>query len=96
MVAGAAPVVLPPGVSPPETRDERQLLEQARSFESLLLSFLTKELTSASGLMGESSGASGLHAGLVTEQLADALARGGGVGIAGMLYGQLAGRGGTP
>lgn len=86
-------VALPPGVLPPATPEQRRLLGQTLEFESLLLSFLTRELTASAPLAGEAADAGGIYGQLLAEQLAGAITAGGGVGIAGAVYGQLAGRG---
>ena len=89
MPAPVSAVVLPPGVCPPSTADERRLLAQSQQFESMLVSFLTRELAASARLAGGSSGALGMHAGMVSDSLADTVTAGGGIGIAGMVYGQL-------
>ena len=92
---GSVPAItLPPGVPPPATADQRRLLEQARGFEALLLSFLTRQLTESAGL-GERSGAAAMHGQLVSDSLSEGIAAGGGIGIAGMVYGQLVERSST-
>ena len=96
MPAPVSAIALPPGVRTPETADERRLLEQARSFETLLLSLLTRELTASAGLAGDGAGTSSLHGQLVADALAEGLSTSGGIGIAGLVYGQLAGRPETP
>jgi Rod binding domain-containing protein len=84
-------LALPPGVRAPATPEQRLLLGQAREFEALLLSFLTRELTASAALGGETAG-TGVYGQLLSEQLAGAIADGGGVGVAGLVYGQLSER----
>ena len=86
-LSGPVPVGDKPG-APEPTKFERV----AQEFESLLLNELLKSMRATESMLAddkEESAGSNLHREMMDEQLARAMARGGGLGIAKMLEQQL-------
>jgi peptidoglycan hydrolase FlgJ len=87
-------LAVPNGRQPQGTRDDRALRRAATEFEALLLKQLTVALNPAEddedSLFGDSNG-NGMYKQMFSEQLALALARGGGVGLAETILQQLHG-----
>ena len=82
------PVELPAGATlPPEIRDAAPAVQQdyrsALAFERVLLGQLTKAMQSSIGGSGEGgSAATEAYANMLPDAMADALAAGGGIGLA--------------
>jgi len=86
---------LPPGVEAPSTQRERDLYKQALDLEGVFTEHLVSAMmASAQGPEG-GSGGTAIYRQMTTQALNDALLSGGGLGLAGSLYGQLAQREGS-
>jgi Rod binding domain-containing protein len=91
---GALPAL--PSVLPAEvrngTKEDKQAYQAALGFERMLVKQLTKPLTDSSALGGGEEGQGGAPAAyreMISDSIADAITKGGGIGLAQSLYAQV-------
>ena len=91
---GALPSVLPAEVRN-GGKEAKEAYSAALGFERMLVKQLTKSLTDSAAIGGGEDGKSGSPAAyreMISDGIADAITRGGGIGIAQSLYDQIHGK----
>ncbi len=84
---------LPAGVEAPKTEEQRGLYRQALDLEGVFTQSLVDAMLRSAGGKKSGGGAGEIHRQMSNQTLNDALIDGGGLGLAGALYAQLATRG---
>lgn len=87
---GSEPITPPPGIRL-DTPEQEQTYRVALEFERFFVQQLTKDMQASSSMSGEEQeGSLAGYRDLAQDQLTQAVLDGGGLGLAGVLYGQLA------